>query len=197
MCVSGTKKFVPVYRFTYFLWVSFVGLFWNSAKSREFRTNQLNLTGAGMPSAKSLLGAYKGKDRNGSETERTRRWLEVQVVCARVCWRETEREISLSRDYKLQQADPAAPGVCCHDTHDNLYVRIAWLYMYLHVLLTYVLQCVAVCCSVLQRVAAYCSVLQGVAVCCSVLQRIAACYSVLQCVAACSAWQARIALRSS
>ena len=66
--------------------------------------------------------------------------------------REREREISLSRDYKLQQADLAAPGVCCHDTHDNLYVSIAWLHMYLHVLLTYALQCVAVCCSVLQRV---------------------------------------------
>ena len=34
----------------------------------------------------------------------------------------------------------------------------------------YVLQCVAVCCSVLQCVAVCCSVLQCVAACCSVLQ---------------------------
>jgi len=59
---------------------------------------------------------------------------------------------------------------------------------------TYILQCVAVCCSVLQCVYIECavlilspihiyfSVLQCVAVCCSMLQRVAACCSVLQCV---------------
>jgi len=51
----------------------------------------------------------------------------------------------------------------------------------------YLLQRVAVCCSVLQCVAVCCSVLQCVAVCCSVccsvLQCGAVCCSVLQCVA--------------
>ena len=62
----------------------------------------------------------------------------------------------------------------------------------------YVLQCVAVCCSVLQCVAVGCSVLQWAAVCCSakkrhistrvccsVLRCTAVCCSVLQCVAVC------------
>jgi len=47
---------------------------------------------------------------------------------------------------------------------------------------TFLLQCVAVCCSVLQCVAVCCSVLQCVAVCCSVLQCVAVfavCCSVL------------------
>jgi len=44
----------------------------------------------------------------------------------------------------------------------------------------YVLQCVAVCCSVLQCVAVCCSVLQCVAMCCSVLQCAAVCCNVLQ-----------------
>ena len=46
-----------------------------------------------------------------------------------------------------------------------------------------VLQCIAVCCFVLQCIAVYCSVLQCIAVCCSVLQYIAVCCSVVQCVA--------------
>ena len=60
----------------------------------------------------------------------------------------------------------------------------------------FVLQCVAVCCSVLQCVAVRCTcahfsrypyvvVVQCVAVCCSVLQCAAVCCSVLQCVAVC------------
>jgi len=53
----------------------------------------------------------------------------------------------------------------------------------------YVMQCVAVCCSVLQCalqcVAVCCNVLQCVAVCCSVLQCVAVCCSVRQCVAVC------------
>jgi len=70
------------------------------------------------------------------------------------------------------------------------------------VVLCYVLQCVAFCCTWQRKVRApplfcpwspqrvscysmYCSVLQYVAVCCSVLQRVAACCSVLQCVAVC------------
>jgi len=48
-----------------------------------------------------------------------------------------------------------------------------------------VLQCVAVCCSVLQCVAVRCSVLQSVTVCCSVLQCVSVRCSVLQCVAVC------------
>ena len=50
----------------------------------------------------------------------------------------------------------------------------------------YVLQCVAVCCSVLQCVAVCCSVLQCVAVCCSVSQceQVAVSCDVSQCVAA-------------
>ena len=45
------------------------------------------------------------------------------------------------------------------------------IFVYTGMLLTCVLQCVAVCCSVLQCVAVCCSVLQCVAiVCCSVLQ---------------------------
>ena len=48
-----------------------------------------------------------------------------------------------------------------------------------------VLQCVAVCCSVLQCVAVWWSVMQCVAVCCSVLQCVAVCCSVMQCVAVC------------
>jgi len=43
----------------------------------------------------------------------------------------------------------------------------------------YMLQGVAVCCSVLQCVAVCCSVLQRVAVCCSVFQCVAVCCSVL------------------
>ena len=53
----------------------------------------------------------------------------------------------------------------------------------LHVAISSVLQCVAVCCSVLQCVAVCCSVLQCIAVCCSVLQCVAVYCSVLQCVA--------------
>jgi len=48
-------------------------------------------------------------------------------------------------------------------------------------LLWYLLQCVAVCCSVLQCAAVCWSVLQGAAGCCRVLQDVAGCYSVLQC----------------
>ena len=47
----------------------------------------------------------------------------------------------------------------------------------------YVLQCVAVCCSVLRCVAVWCSVLRCVAVSCSMLHCVAVCCSVLQCVA--------------
>ena len=47
----------------------------------------------------------------------------------------------------------------------------------------YLLQCVAVCCSVLQYVAVCSSVQQSAAVCCSALQCAAVCCSVLQCVA--------------
>jgi len=70
------------------------------------------------------------------------------------------------------------------------------------VVLCYVLQCVAFCCTWQRKVRApplfcpwspqrvscysmYCSVLQYVAACCSVLQRVAVCCSVLQCVAVC------------
>ena len=52
----------------------------------------------------------------------------------------------------------------------------------------YMMQCVAVNCSVLQCVVVWCSVLQCVqcvAVCYSVLQCVAVCCSVLQCVAVC------------
>ena len=48
-----------------------------------------------------------------------------------------------------------------------------------------VLQCVAACGSVVQCVAVCCSVLQCVAVCCNVWQRVAVCGHVLQCVAVC------------
>jgi len=54
----------------------------------------------------------------------------------------------------------------------------------------YVLQCVAVCCSVLQCTALYCSVFYCVALCCSALQCVAVRCSALQCVAVrCSAPQ--------
>jgi len=52
-----------------------------------------------------------------------------------------------------------------------------------------VLQCIAVCCSVLQCVAVWCSVLQCVVACCSVLQCVAVCCSVLQCNARISTWR--------
>jgi len=51
----------------------------------------------------------------------------------------------------------------------------------------FVLQCVAVCCSVLQCGAVWCSVVQCVAVCCSVLQCVAVCCSVtLVCMCMCA-----------
>jgi len=53
----------------------------------------------------------------------------------------------------------------------------------------YVLQCVAVCCSILQFVAAFCSVLQRGAVCCNVVQCVATCCSVLQCCSVFYGWE--------
>ena len=99
----------------------------------------------------------------------------------RLCVLERDRARDFSQQ-RLQQADPAAPGVFCNDTHDSLNVRIDWLHMgrycnthmYLHLLLAYVLQCVAVCCSVVQYFAVCCSVtgmLQCVAVCYSHRER--------------------------
>ena len=49
----------------------------------------------------------------------------------------------------------------------------------------YVLQFIAVCCSVLQRVVACCSVLQYVAVCCCVVRYVVVCCGVLRCDAVC------------
>ena len=50
-------------------------------------------------------------------------------------------------------------------------IEVMTLHMQLHLVLQhFVLQCVAVCCSVLQCVAVCCSVLQCVAVCCSMVQ---------------------------
>jgi len=69
-----------------------------------------------------------------------------------------------------------------------------------HFRTSFVLQCVAVCCSVLQCVAACCSVLQRVAVCCrvlSVLHCVAVCYSVLQCVTVCCIASQCVAVRCS
>ena len=46
----------------------------------------------------------------------------------RLCVLERDRARDFSQQ-RLQQADPAAPGVFCNDTHDSLNVRIDWLHM--------------------------------------------------------------------
>jgi len=59
-------------------------------------------------------------------------------------------------------------------------IEVMTLHMQLHLVLQhFVLQCVAVCCSVLQCVAVCCSVLQCVAVCCSMVQLHVECHDSL------------------
>ena len=76
--------------------------------------------------------------------------------------------------YSIRSRSP--PSVSMHGTFvlQCVAVRCSVLHVYHSVL-----QCMAVCCIIC------CSVLQCVAVCCSVLRCVAVCYSVLLCVAVC------------
>ena len=91
------------------------------------------------------------------------------------------------RDLQLKASDASSPHcILGHDATQLSPPTLShrWVLQCVAVCCS-VLQCVAVCCSVLQCAAACCSVLHCVAVCCSVLQCIAVCCSVLQCVAEC------------
>jgi len=72
---------------------------------------------------------------------------------------------SVRHDSFIYVTDPCHRILC---TTWLLHMFGTWLIFMCRVTLSYVLQCVAVCCSVLQCVAVCCSVLQCVAVCCHV-----------------------------
>ena len=94
-------------------------------------------------------------------------------------------------------------AVCC-SLDDSIFFDHALLESFFSLMSTYVLQCVAACCSMLQHVAACCSTLQHVAVCCAprelLLPHVNICVAVrcsaLQCVAACCSMLQRVAIIS-
>ena len=72
-------------------------------------------------------------------------------------------------------------NICCQHTRCCvLHNKLSAGSIYIHICI-YVLQCVAMCCSV-QCAAVCCSVLQCDAVCCNAMQCVALCCSVSQCV---------------